>query len=103
MKQFSKTNSTFSLRTLFNLLRSNINTADFKATINSIVIPVVLFFSTGTLLSSIIWVLFVCYIYKFQKVNTENGRVFFEYISFILTILSILIFIVALIFITVVL
>lgn len=93
-------NIIFSLVILSNVIKNISKTANFKATMNALIIPISLSLLTETLLSGIVWILFVCYIYKFQKVNTENGKVFFEYISFISTVSLVLVFIIALIFIT---
>jgi len=87
MKHFLKANLPISLRTFFTLAKHIYGTSDFRAIMNAIVVPALLSLVTQSLLSGIIWVLFVCYIYKFQKVNTERGRVFFEYLKFILTII----------------
>lgn len=69
----------------------NRHTAGFKAIVNLIVVPVILGYLTKSIISSILWIVFLTWLYKFHKKNTENGRVFFEYMkNIVITLLSIL-------------
>lgn len=66
--------------TILSLLE-NRHTAQFKAVVNLIIAPAILFYLTGSMLSSAMWIIFVSWVYKVYKRDTENGRVFFQFMS----------------------
>jgi hypothetical protein len=58
------------------------NEAEYKATLNSIIIPLILTLLTKNLLLGLCWILLVTIIYKFiQKNKTANAKVFFNFLK----------------------
>ena len=53
--------------------------AEYKAFMNSVIIPIILTLLSSNLLIGLCWILLVTIIYKFiHKNKTENARVFFK-------------------------
>lgn len=58
------------------------NEAEYKAILNSVLIPLILTLLTKNLLIGLCWILLVTIIYKFiQKNKTENAKVFFNFLK----------------------
>lgn len=58
------------------------NEAEYKATLNSVIIPLILTLLTKNLLLGLCWILLVTIIYKFiQKNKTANAKVFFNFLK----------------------
>ncbi|MBL3521008.1 hypothetical protein H0A43_11005 [Arcobacter lanthieri] len=58
------------------------NEAEYKASINSIIIPISLTLFSSNLLIGLCWILLVTIIYKFiHKNKTENAKVFFTFLK----------------------
>lgn len=56
--------------------------AEYKAFMNSVIIPIVLTLLSSNLLIGLCWILLVTIIYKFiHKNKTENARVFFKFLK----------------------
>ena len=56
--------------------------AESKATLNSVIIPLILTLLTKNLLIGLCWILFVTIIYKIiHKNKTENAKVFFDFLK----------------------
>ena len=56
--------------------------AEYKAMLNSIIIPLILTLLSSNLLIGLCWVLLVTVIYKFiQKEKTENATMFFNFLK----------------------
>lgn len=69
--------------------------AEYKAILNSIVIPLILTLLSNNLLIGLSWVLLVTIIYKFiQKKKAENAKVFFNFLKVLSLIFISLIFLV---------
>ena len=58
------------------------NEAEYKAILNSVLIPLILTLLTKNLLIGLCWILLVTIIYKLiQKNKTENAKVFFNFLK----------------------
>ncbi|WP_141050949.1 hypothetical protein [Aliarcobacter cryaerophilus] len=56
--------------------------AEYKAFMNSVIIPIILTLLSSNLLIGLCWILLVTIIYKFiNKNKTENARVFFKFLK----------------------
>ena len=56
--------------------------AEYKAFMNSVIIPIILTLLSSNLLIGLCWILLVTIIYKFiHKNKTENARVFFKFLK----------------------
>lgn len=56
--------------------------AEYKALMNSVIIPIILTLLSSNLLIGLCWILLVTIIYKFiHKNKTENARVFFKFLK----------------------
>ena len=56
--------------------------AEYKAFMNSVIIPIILTILSSNLLIGLCWILLVTIIYKFiNKNKTENARVFFKFLK----------------------
>ena len=56
--------------------------AEYKAFMNSLIIPIILTLLSSNLLIGLCWILLVTIIYKFiHKNKTENARVFFKFLK----------------------
>ncbi|WP_148624540.1 hypothetical protein [Aliarcobacter cryaerophilus] len=56
--------------------------AEYKAFMNSVIIPIILTLLSSNLLIGLYWILLVTIIYKFiHKNKTENARVFFKFLK----------------------
>ena len=56
--------------------------AEYKAFMNSVIIPIILTILSSNLLIGLCWILLVTIIYKFMHKNkTENARVFFKFLK----------------------
>ncbi|MDZ7818268.1 MAG: hypothetical protein U5K55_06470 [Aliarcobacter sp.] len=71
------------------------NEAEYKAILNSVIIPLILTLLTKNLLIGLCWILFVTIIYKFiHKNKTKNAKVFFNFLKILsLIFLNLIIFI----------
>lgn len=59
--------------------------AEYKAFMNSVIIPIILTLLSSNLLIGLCWILLVTIIYKFiHKNKTENARVFFKFLKVLL-------------------
>jgi hypothetical protein len=64
------------------------NEAEYKAILNSIVVPLILSLLCTNLLIGLSWVLLVTIIYKFiRKDKTENAKTFFNFLKVLTLIL----------------
>jgi hypothetical protein len=73
------------------------NEAEYKAMLNSIVIPLILTILSDNLLIGLSWVLLVTIIYKFiHKNKVENAKAFFNFLKVLSLIFVGLIFIIIL-------
>lgn len=56
--------------------------AEYKAFMNTVIIPIILTLLSSNLLIGLCWILLVTIIYKFiHKNKTENARVFFKFLK----------------------
>ena len=56
--------------------------AEYKAFMNSVIIPIILTLLSSNFLIGLCWILLVTIIYKFiNKNKTENARVFFKFLK----------------------
>jgi hypothetical protein len=64
------------------------NEAEYKATLNIIIVPLILSLLWKNLLIGLCWILLVTIIYKFiRKDKTENAKVFFDFLKVLTLIL----------------
>ena len=71
------------------------NEAEYKAILNSVIIPLILTLVSKNLLIGLCWILFVTIIYKFiHKNKTKNAKDFFNFLKILgLIFLNLIIFI----------
>lgn len=71
------------------------NEAEYKAILNSVIIPLILTLLSKNLLIGLSWILLITIIYKFiQKKKAENAKVFFNFLKVLSLIFISLIFLV---------
>ena len=69
-------------------ISEHIQTSEFKGIFHLIVVPLMLLYISSNAIAPLLFIVSLSLFYLFFKKNTENGRVFFEFMGIIAIVLS---------------